>query len=61
MDTEGKILSWSDVKKGSKEYPNASEALSEYQNSYTQTAYHVGDKHDEDQQAITCNQQPAGF
>ena len=53
MDTEGKILSWSDVKKGSKEYPNASEALSEYQNSYTQTAYHVGDKHDEDQQAIT--------
>ena len=53
VDTEGKILSWSDVKKGSKEYPNASEALSEYQNSYTQTAYHVGDKHDEDQQAIT--------
>ena len=53
VDKDGKILSWSDVKKGSKEYPNASEALSEYQNSYVQTAYHVGDKHDEDQQAIT--------
>lgn len=53
VDKDGNILSWSDVKKGSKEYPNASEALSEYQNSYVQTAYHVGDKHDEDQQAIT--------
>ena len=41
VDKDGKILSWSDVKKGSKEYPNASEALSEYQNSYVQTAYHL--------------------